>query len=94
MMLIGSGILLKNMLVVIYSKYYMTVLSRQFAKTWNQIFYLSRANENLETCMLVRFEHLKELKQFWGTFTGQYFINGHYSKNAKYIPWKLLYVAI
>ena len=70
MMLIESGILLKNLFVVVYAKYYITVSRQQFAKTSSQLFYLSTANENLETCMQVWFEQFKELKQFWGTLIG------------------------
>ena len=51
-------------------KYYITVSRQQFSKTSNQLFYLSTANENLETCMQVWFEQFKELKQFWGTLIG------------------------
>ena len=51
-------------------QYYIRFLFRQFAKTLNEFFYLSTANGNFETYMPVWFEQLKELKQFWGTFTG------------------------
>ena len=34
---------------------------------------MSRANENLETCIPVRSEQLKEPKWFWAAFTGHYF---------------------
>ena len=54
-------------------KNYITVLFRQFMKTLNQFFYMSRENQNLETWVLVWFEQLKELKQFWDAFTGWYF---------------------
>ena len=37
-------------------KYYITVLFRQFTKTLNQYFYLSNANENMETCIPLWFE--------------------------------------
>ena len=50
----------KTILVVIYIKIYIIYM----------FFYLSSANENLETCMQVRFEQLKKLKPFWGTSTG------------------------
>ena len=49
-------------------KYYITVSGWLFAET--SVFYLSGANKNLETCIKIWFEQLKELKQFWGTFTG------------------------
>ena len=67
-MLIKSGIHLKTMLVAIYAKMFITFLFQQFTKTLNRIFYLKRTNENLETCLPVWFEQLKELKHFWGTF--------------------------
>ena len=51
-------------------KYYITVSLRQLTRILNQFFYLSSANENLETYVQVWLEQLKELKQFWGTFTG------------------------
>ena len=51
-------------------KYYITVSYRQFTKTLNIFFYLSSANENLETYVKVWFEQLKESKQFWDTCTG------------------------
>ena len=43
-------------------KYCITVLFQQFSKTLNQFFYLSSGNENLETCIPVWFENLKEQK--------------------------------
>ena len=49
-------------------KYYVTVSLREVMKTSNQLFYLSGANGNLETCIQISFEQLKELKQFWGAF--------------------------
>ena len=33
-------------------------------KNFKPVFYISSANENLETCIQVSFEKLKELKQF------------------------------
>ena len=45
-------------------KYYITVSFRQFTKTINQFFYLSRANKNLEICMPVLFVQLNESKHF------------------------------
>ena len=45
-------------------KYFVTISFRQFTKTLNQFFYLSNANENLDTCIQVWFEQLKELQQF------------------------------
>ena len=41
-------------------KYYITVLFRQFTKTSNQLFYISGANENKETCMPPWFEQLEK----------------------------------
>ena len=73
-MLIKRGILFeKTMLVVSYSK----VLRHTFIPTIYEKFlyyilylaYIGRTNENLETCMPVWFEQIKELKQSWGTFT-------------------------
>ena len=61
MMLIKSGILLKN---------HVSCLS--YAKILHHIFVptiYSRTNWNFETCMPVWFEQKKELKQFWGTLT-------------------------
>ena len=55
------------MLVAIYAK---IVPLRQLSKTLYWFFYLSSANENLETGIQVWFEQLKKLKQFWGAFTG------------------------
>ena len=43
-------------------KYYITVWFRQFVKTLNQFFYLHSAKENVESCIQVSFEQLKELK--------------------------------
>ena len=51
-------------------QYYITVSFRQFTETLISCFYLSAENKNLETCIPVWFEQLKELKQFWGTFAG------------------------
>ena len=46
---IESGILLKNHVSCNFMlKYYITVSNRQFTKTLNQFFDLSRAKENLE----------------------------------------------
>ena len=45
-------------------KYFITVSFRQNAKKLNKHFYLSGENQNLETCIPVSFEQLKELKQF------------------------------
>ena len=53
-------------------KYYITFSFQQFTKTLNQFFYLSSAIENFGTGIQVWFEQLKELKQFWGTFTRKY----------------------
>ena len=51
-------------------KYYITASLQQFTKTLNHFFYLSSANENLETCIQIWSEQLKKLKQFRETFTG------------------------
>ena len=60
----------KATLVVIYAK----MLHYSFIPTtyenFQSVFYSSNANENLETCIEAWFEQLKELKQFWGNFTG------------------------
>ena len=53
--------------------YYVIFLFRQFMETLNQFLHLSRTNCNFEASMTVWFEQLKELKQFWGNFTRQYF---------------------
>ena len=52
-------------------------------ETLNQFFYLSSENENLETCVQVWFEKLKESKQFWGTFTGKYLNKWTLSQKCK-----------
>ena len=65
-------------------KHYITISSQQFKKkTLNQFFYLSSANKNLETCIQVWFGHLKELKQFRGTFAGSYLSKCTLSQKCK-----------
>ena len=64
-------------------RYYIIFLFRQFAKTLNQLFHLSRTNRNFEACIPVWFGQLKELKQFWGTFTRQYFNKWTLSQKCK-----------
>ena len=50
-----SSILLKNYVSCNFMlKYYITVSLRQFTKTLNQFFDLSRANENLKKQLLVK----------------------------------------
>ena len=49
-----SGILLKSHVTCNFMlKYYITISLHQFTKNLNQIFYLSRTNENLEICIPV-----------------------------------------
>ena len=43
---------------------------RQFAKTLNKYFYLSWENENLEICLQVLSEQLRESNQFSDNFIG------------------------
>ena len=52
MMLVESGVFLKNY-VVIYAEILHHRFIRQFTKFLNQTFYLSIANENLETFIQV-----------------------------------------
>ena len=72
MLLNESGILLKNH---VSCNLYWNITS-QFHPTiyenFKAVFYLSGANENLESCVQVRFEQLKYSKQLCGTFTGEY----------------------
>ena len=72
-LMILVGCLLKNHVnCVIYA----TILHHSFIPTIYEnlklvsFFNLSSANTNLKTCIHVWFEQLKELKQFWGIFTG------------------------
>ena len=54
MMPIESSILLKNHVSCNFMlKYYITISNREFAKTLNHFFDLSKVNENLEICMPV-----------------------------------------
>ena len=54
MMPTGTVVLLKNDVSCNFMlKYYITISLRQFTKTLNQFFYLSRANKNLEIYMPV-----------------------------------------
>ena len=54
MMPTESGILLKSHVTCNFMlKYYITISLHQFTKNLNQIFYLSRTNENLEICVPV-----------------------------------------
>ena len=63
MMTIDGGILLKNHVSCNFMlKYYITILLRQFMKTFNQFFGLTKANKNLEICVPVLFEQLNESK--------------------------------
>ena len=74
MMPIEIRILLKNHVSCDFIlKYYITVSLRQFTKTLNQFFDMSRVNENLELCIPVWFVQLNESKQFWGNFIGYCF---------------------
>ena len=73
-MLIKRGILFeKTMLVVSYSKAlrhtFIPTIYEKFLYYILYLAYIGRTNENLETCMPVWFEQIKELKQSWGTFT-------------------------
>ena len=96
MMPIESGILLKNNVSCNFMlKYYITVSLRQFTKTSNQFFYLSRVNKNLEICMPVWFVELNESNQFWGILLDNVLINWDYLKNTKQrFRWKLLYARV
>ena len=62
----------KTMLVVIHAKILHHFSSTVYENFKLFFFYLSSVNENLETYTQVWFEQLKELKQFWGTFSGEY----------------------
>ena len=53
---------------IILLKYYITVLFRQFMRTFTQFLYLPGANENLKIYVLIWFEQMIGLKHFWGTF--------------------------
>ena len=76
-------------------KYCMTILPQQFLKTLNQLFYLSRVNENLETCMPIWFECLNQSKYFGVLLSNNVLINRHYLEKAKYhVRWKLQHVSI
>ena len=63
MMPIESSILLKNHVSCNFMlKYYITISNREFAKTLNHFFDLSKVNENLEICMPGWFVQLNESK--------------------------------
>ena len=51
-------------------KYCILAIFWQFTKSLNQYLYLSKENENMETCIFAWFEQLKEFTQFSDTFAG------------------------
>ena len=67
-MLIESGILYSKIL----HHSFISTICENFKYFFFFFFFwlLSSGDENLETCVQVWFEQLKELKQFRGTFTG------------------------
>ena len=83
MMLFERGILLETMLFVNYAK----ILHFSYILTIYEIFksllYLSKENENMETCIFAWFEQLKEFTQFSDTFAGQYFNKWIFSQKSR-----------
>ena len=82
--LLKAAFFWKTILVVIYAKIvHPSFISTIYDNFKSVSFYLSGPNENLETCIPVWYEQLKELKQFWGILTGQYFNKSTLSQKCK-----------
>lgn len=65
-------------------KYYITVSFQQFSKIINQLFYLSRANENLESCMSPSIGQLNSQSSFKVLSVDDICIKGQYLRNTNY----------